>query len=84
MHTLNQVLSLPAVQRHALGEDFARFTLRRWPWDAAAEIYAERFAALVGRPQIPVDLRAAGLRPTHAGEQRKERPRGRSVVVRGW
>jgi hypothetical protein len=32
IHTLNQVLSLPAVQRHALGEDFARYTLRSWHW----------------------------------------------------
>jgi hypothetical protein len=59
IHTLNQVLALPAVQRHALGEDFARYTLRRWPWDAVTSIYADRFAALVGRPSIPVDLRAA-------------------------
>jgi hypothetical protein len=57
--TLNQVLALPAVQRHALGEDFARYTLRRWPWEAVCEIYADRFAALVGRPLIPLDLRAA-------------------------
>ena len=59
LRTLDQVLSLPAVQRHALGEDFARYTLRRWTSDAAAEIYVDRFAALVGRPQIPLDLRAA-------------------------
>jgi hypothetical protein len=59
VHTLDQVLSLPAIQRHALGEDFARYTLRRWSSDAAAEIYGDRFAALVGRPQIPLDLRAA-------------------------
>jgi hypothetical protein len=59
LHTLDQVLSLPAVQRHALGEDFARYTLRRWNSDAAAEVYVDRFAALVGRPQIPADLRAA-------------------------
>jgi glycosyltransferase involved in cell wall biosynthesis len=59
IHTLNQVLSLPAVQRHALGEDFARYTLRQWSWDRVAAIYADRFAALVGRPSIPVDLRAA-------------------------
>jgi len=56
---LNQLLALPAVQRHFLGEEFARFTLRHWPWEAAAEVYADRFAALVGRPQIPADLRAA-------------------------
>lgn len=59
LRTLDQVLSLPAVQRHALGEDFARYTLRRWNGDAAAEVYVDRFAALVGRPQIPADLRAA-------------------------
>jgi glycosyltransferase involved in cell wall biosynthesis len=59
IYTLNQVLSLPAVQRQALGEDFARYTLRRWPWEAVSAIYADRFAALVGRPAIPVDLRAA-------------------------
>ncbi|MBI5288006.1 MAG: glycosyltransferase [Chloroflexi bacterium] len=59
VHTLSQVMGLPAVQRHALGEDFARYTLRQWTWDAVAEVYAERFAALVGRPQIPADLRAA-------------------------
>jgi len=59
VHTVSQVLALPAIQRHALGEDFARYTMNRWTWDAVAEIYAERFAALVGRPQIPADLRAA-------------------------
>ncbi len=59
VHTLNQILSLPAVQRHFLGEEFARFTLSKWPWREVAESYTERFAALVGRPQIPVDLRAA-------------------------
>jgi Glycosyl transferases group 1 len=59
VHTLNQLLSLPAVQRHFLGEEFARFTLAKWRWSDVASVYAERFAALVGRPQIPVDLRAA-------------------------
>lgn len=59
VHTLNQILSLPAVQRHFLGEEFARFTLGKWPWRDVAAAYNERFAALVGRPQIPVDLRAA-------------------------
>ncbi len=59
VHTLNQVLSLPAVQRHFLGEEFARFTLSRWPWSDVADVYAERFAAHVGRPFIPADLRAA-------------------------
>jgi hypothetical protein len=57
--TLDRLLSLPAVQRHFLGEEFARFTLQRWPWSAVADVYADRFAALVGRPQIPAGLRAA-------------------------
>jgi hypothetical protein len=59
VHTLNQLLALPAVQRHFLGEEFARFTLSRWPWQDVASAYMERFAALVGRPQIPAELRAA-------------------------
>lgn len=59
VRTLNQLLALPAVQRHALGEEFARYTLNRWRWGDVAEVYAERYAALVGRPQIPADLRAA-------------------------
>lgn len=57
--SLNQLLALPAIQRHYLGEEFAAHTLDRWPWAAAAAEYLERFAALVGRPQIPADLRAA-------------------------
>lgn len=57
--SLNQLLALPAVQRHFLGEEFARFTLQRWPWSDVAEVYADRFAALVGRPRIPAALRAA-------------------------
>jgi glycosyltransferase involved in cell wall biosynthesis len=57
--TLNQVLALPAVQRHMLGEEFARYTLSRRRWADVAETYGERYAALVGRPWIPVDLRAA-------------------------
>ena len=59
VRTLNQVLMLPAVQRHFLGEEFARFTLARWRWDDVASVYADRFAALVGRPHIPAELRAA-------------------------
>lgn len=59
VRTLNQVLALPAIQRHTLGEEFARYTLNRWSWDDVAEVYGERFAALVGRPQIPAALRAA-------------------------
>ena len=57
--TLDRLLALPAVQRHFLGEEFARFTLQRWPWSAVADVYADRFSALVGRPRIPADLRAA-------------------------
>lgn len=56
---LNKLLALPAVQRHYLGEEFARYTLQRWSWDEAIEGHAARFAALVGRPQIPAELRAA-------------------------
>jgi hypothetical protein len=57
--TLNQLLSLPAIQRHELGQQFSRHTLDANPWEAATSIYAERFAVLVGRPQIPAELRAA-------------------------
>jgi len=59
VHALNQILALPSVQRHFLGEEFARFTMARWSWLDVASAYTERFAALVGRPQIPTDLRAA-------------------------
>jgi hypothetical protein len=60
IETTNRLLGLPAVQRHALGEEFARHTSRsRGGWDSVAEAYAERFAALVGRPRIPVEWRAA-------------------------
>jgi hypothetical protein len=55
---LDRLLALPPTQRHWLGVEFARATLRRWPPDAAAEAYAARFASLVGRPAIPRDLRA--------------------------
>ena len=57
--TLNQLLALPAVQRHHLGEDFAKHTLERWSWEAVADVYAARFSTLVGRPRIPAQLRAA-------------------------
>lgn len=57
--TLDQVLALPAAQRHLLGEEFARSTLAQWTWESVAETYAGRFAALVGRPRIPAGLRAA-------------------------
>lgn len=56
---MNDVLALPGIQRRALGEDFARCTLAGWPSAVPAEVYAERFAALVGRPRIPSQLRAA-------------------------
>jgi glycosyltransferase involved in cell wall biosynthesis len=57
--TLNTLLSLPAVQRHYLGEDFAAHTMARWTRERAANAYAERLAAMVGRPRIPAELRAA-------------------------
>jgi glycosyltransferase involved in cell wall biosynthesis len=57
--TLNTLLSLPAVQRHYLGEEFAQHTLDRWTWARAAAVYVERLSALVGRPRIPAELRAA-------------------------
>jgi hypothetical protein len=56
---LNNLLALPAIQRHYLGADFRARTLDRWSWSAAAEVYARRFAVIVGRPQVPVELRAA-------------------------
>ncbi len=59
VHTVSQVLALPAIQRHALGEEFARYTMHRWPVEAVGDVYGDRFAALVGRPRIPADLRAA-------------------------
>ena len=57
--TLNQLLALPAIQRHYLGEQFAEETSRAHPWRAVAESYVDRFAVLVGRPPIPAELRAA-------------------------
>jgi hypothetical protein len=57
--TLNQLLALPAIQRHYLGEQFAEETLRTHPWRDVAASYVDRFAVLVGRPPIPADLRAA-------------------------
>ena len=56
---LDGVLRLPPVQRHALGEEVARSTLRERPWRPLAEAYAARFNSLLGRPVIPVELRAA-------------------------
>ena len=57
--TLNQLLALPAAQRHELGRDFAAATLTDHTWQPAARLHGERFAALVGRPEIPAALRAA-------------------------
>jgi hypothetical protein len=57
--TLNQLLALPAIQRHCLGEQFADYTLLKHTWEHAASVYGERFAVMVGRPPIPADLRAA-------------------------
>jgi len=59
LSTLDRVLRLPAVQRHMLGEEFARYTLAAHPAEAAAAVYGERFCALVGRPRVPGMLRAA-------------------------
>ncbi len=56
---LDGVLRLPPVQRHFLGEEVARSTLREWPWHPVAEAYAARFGSLLGRPVIPQELRAA-------------------------
>ena len=56
---LDGLLGLPAIQRHFLGEDMARSLLQERPWRPVAIAYVERFAALVGRPQIPAGLRAA-------------------------
>jgi glycosyltransferase involved in cell wall biosynthesis len=55
----NRLLAMPAVQRHALGAEFTHHTLAAWPWSRTAAAYTERFASLVGRPQIPAQLRAA-------------------------
>jgi hypothetical protein len=57
--TLNKLLALPAEQRHELGAGFAAYTLDRWSADAVREAAGERFHAVVGRPLIPVSLRAA-------------------------
>ncbi len=57
--SLNQLLALPAVQRHYLGQGFASWTLSRFTPAEAAAAHAERIAALVGRPPIPAQWRAA-------------------------
>ncbi len=56
---LDAVLNLPPVQRHYLGEEVARSALREWPVRPVAVAYAARFSSLLGRPQIPQELRAA-------------------------
>ncbi|TAK59301.1 MAG: hypothetical protein EPO22_10365 [Dehalococcoidia bacterium] len=56
---LDGVLRLPPVQRHLLGEEVARSTLREWPLRPVTEAYAARFASLLGRPVIPQELRVA-------------------------
>lgn len=57
--TVNKLLALPPEQRHYLGADFAAYALETWRPEVAAEVYAERFCTLVGRPVIPMQLRAA-------------------------
>jgi len=54
--TLERLFALPKAQRRAIGHDFASYTLRRWSAEAAAAAWAERFAALAGRPRIPAEL----------------------------
>ena len=56
---LDGVLQLPPIQRHFLGEEVARATLRERPLRPVAEAYADRFSSLLGRPVIPRELRAA-------------------------
>jgi hypothetical protein len=56
---LDRLLGLHPIQRQFLGEDMARAALHERPWQPVAEAYVERFAALLGRPRIPADLRAA-------------------------
>jgi glycosyltransferase involved in cell wall biosynthesis len=57
--TIARLLDLPARQRHFMGAEFAAWTLRRWPVDAAVETYDSRLRALSGRVEIPFELRAA-------------------------
>lgn len=57
--SLDQLLAMPAIQRHFLGADIARSMLHERPWRPVAQAYAERFASLLGRPIIPASLRAA-------------------------
>jgi glycosyltransferase involved in cell wall biosynthesis len=57
--TVNKLLALPAVQRHYLGEEFAAQAAEQHTWQRAADVYGARLAAMVGRPLIPAELRAA-------------------------
>lgn len=57
--TLDQLFTLPAKQRHYIGEEFAEDALARWPVAAAAAVYEDRFAVLAGHPAIPAELRIA-------------------------
>jgi glycosyltransferase involved in cell wall biosynthesis len=57
--TIARLLELPARQRHYMGAEFAAWTLRCWPVDAAVETYDARLAAMAGRVEIPFELRAA-------------------------
>jgi hypothetical protein len=57
--TLEQLFTLPAKQRHYVGEEFAEDALARWPVGAATAVYEDRFAVLAGHPAIPAELRIA-------------------------
>ena len=57
--TLDRLFALPPRQRHYIGAEFAADVFARYPADAAADVYAERFDALAGRPRVPRELRAA-------------------------
>jgi hypothetical protein len=53
-----RLFALPPRQRHFVGAEFAADVTRRYPGDAALDVYAERFEALAGRPRLPRELRA--------------------------
>ncbi len=57
--TLDQLFTLPARQRHYIGEEFAEDVIARWPVAAAAAAYEDRFELLAGHPAIPAELRVA-------------------------
>lgn len=57
--TVARLLELPARQRHYMGAEFARWTLGRWPVDAAIDAYNAGIASLAGRFEVPLELRAA-------------------------